>query len=130
MATTRGPPCIESVAGVPPFGLSAEQGVSQQRFLIGAQIPDATTLVVPQRLQTGERVPFRPNIWITQGQIAISPVDSNTWSAAFSPQLDVWDVDVFGGSVARPGVWSVTSNAVARTCSSPGDYSTTLLGKC
>ena len=59
MATTRGPPCIESVAGFPQFGLSAEQGFSQQRFLIGAQIPDAATLVVPQRLQTGERVPFQ-----------------------------------------------------------------------
>ena len=52
------------------------------------------------------------DIWILQGQIAVSPVDSNTWSAAFSPQLNVWEVEVFDGSVARSGVWSVTSDSV------------------
>ena len=45
-------------------------------------------------------------------QIAVSPVDSNTWSAAFSNQPNVWSVDIFDGQVARPNTWSVSSDVV------------------
>jgi hypothetical protein len=45
-------------------------------------------------------------------QIAVSPTDSNTWSAAFAPQIDMFEVELFDGSTARPAIWSVTSNLV------------------
>jgi hypothetical protein len=45
-------------------------------------------------------------------QIAVSPVDSNAWSAAVSTQTDVFSVDIFDGQVARANAWSITSNVV------------------
>ena len=52
------------------------------------------------------------NVTLAPAQIAVSPVDSNTWSAAFPAQPNVWEVEVFDGSVARPNAWSVTSDVV------------------
>lgn len=37
-------------------------------------------------------------------QIAVSPLNSNTWSAAFTNQ-GVWSVVIFDGAVARPNSW-------------------------
>lgn len=45
-------------------------------------------------------------------EIAISPVSSSTWAAAFEAGADVWNVEIFDNSVARPDVWSVTSDVV------------------
>jgi hypothetical protein len=45
-------------------------------------------------------------------QISISPVDSSTWAAAFEAGADVWNVKIFDDGVARPDVWSVTSDVV------------------
>lgn len=45
-------------------------------------------------------------------QIAVSPLDSNTWSAAFTNQANVWSVAIFDGAVARPNPWSTTSDVV------------------
>jgi hypothetical protein len=49
---------------------------------------------------------------VEPAQIAVSPVDSNTWAAAFSNQGNVWSVTIFDGTVARPNGWSVTSDVV------------------
>lgn len=48
----------------------------------------------------------------TASGIAVSPVDSGTWSAAFSPQPDVYAVEIFDGAVARPNNWSIASDAI------------------
>ena len=48
----------------------------------------------------------------TVAQIAVSPVDSNAWSAAFSDQPNAWKVELFDGQVARANTWSVTSGVV------------------
>jgi hypothetical protein len=45
-------------------------------------------------------------------QVAVSPINSNTWSAAFSPTGNVWNVEIFDGTVARPNSWSVSSDVV------------------
>jgi hypothetical protein len=45
-------------------------------------------------------------------QLAVSPINSNTWSAALSPAANVWNVEIFDGTVARPNIWSVTSDVV------------------
>ncbi|MGH8200161.1 MAG: hypothetical protein ACREVO_07315 [Steroidobacteraceae bacterium] len=45
-------------------------------------------------------------------QIAVSPINSSTWAAAFEGGANVWNVEIFDDSVARPDVWSVTSNVV------------------
>jgi hypothetical protein len=42
-------------------------------------------------------------------QIAISPVTSSTWSAAFGANTAVATVEILDNSVARPDVWSVTN---------------------
>ncbi len=49
---------------------------------------------------------------VAPAQIAVSPVDSNAWSAAFSDQPNVWNVELFDGKVARANAWSVTSDVV------------------
>lgn len=49
---------------------------------------------------------------LTPAQIAVSPINSNTWSAAFSYAANVWNVEIFDGSVARPNIWSVSSDVV------------------
>ena len=51
-------------------------------------------------------------ITVAPAQVAVSPLDSNTWSAAFPSQPNVWEVEVFDGSVARSDAWSVTSDVV------------------
>ncbi len=45
---------------------------------------------------------------IGAAQIAVSPLDSNTWSAAFSWQPDQSGVRIFDGQVARANAWSLT----------------------
>lgn len=49
---------------------------------------------------------------ISPAQISISPVSSSTWAAAFETSADAWNVEIFDGGVARPDVWSVTSDVV------------------
>ena len=52
------------------------------------------------------------DIIVTPAQIAVSPINSNTWSAAFNYAANVWNVEIFDGSVARPNIWSVSSDVV------------------
>jgi hypothetical protein len=55
-----------------------------------------------------------PLTTVTTGsaQLAVSPLASSTWSAAFPSQPDVWTVEIFDGIVARPNTWEVTSDVV------------------
>ncbi len=48
------------------------------------------------------------NDTVVPAQIAVSPVDSNTWSAAFASLSNIFVVDIFDGSTVRPQAWSVT----------------------
>lgn len=52
------------------------------------------------------------SLTIEPAQIAVSPVDSNTWTGAFSSQGNVWSVAIFDGGVSRPNIWSVMSDVV------------------
>ncbi len=52
------------------------------------------------------------NVTVNPSKIAVSPINSNTWSAAFPSQLNVWEVELFDGQLARPDTWSVTSGVV------------------
>jgi hypothetical protein len=44
--------------------------------------------------------------------MAVSPVTSTTWAAAFQTPLDVWNVEIFDNGVARPDMWSVASDNI------------------
>jgi hypothetical protein len=60
-------------------------------------------------LSIDQMVPLT-SLQIFTSQIAVSPLDSNTWSAAFSLQGNDFNVKVFDAGTPRPGVWSVTSD--------------------
>jgi hypothetical protein len=47
----------------------------------------------------------------TPSQIAVSPLDSNTWSAAFSTLTGTLSVVVFDGPLARPNNWSAATSS-------------------
>jgi hypothetical protein len=62
-------------------------------------------------LSIDQTVPLT-SIQTSTSQIAVSPLDPNTWSAAIQSQPDVWTVTIYDGQMARPNAWSVASNVV------------------
>jgi hypothetical protein len=71
--------------------------------------PSTQVIRVPISSMTiDQTVPVGTAILPVEAQIAVSPVNSNTWAVGFQSG-NMLTVQIFDGSVARPDVWSVTS---------------------
>ncbi|HEV2269795.1 MAG TPA: hypothetical protein VGR92_10065 [Steroidobacteraceae bacterium] len=115
---------INPATGASTALLSLPAGVSQIAvsqdgkyiYLLTAPLSTLSPPVQVIRVQTSgmaidQTVPLTSMI-TSPAQIAISPVSSSTWAAAFETVADVWNVEIFDDGVARPDVWSVTSDVV------------------